>query len=77
MSRRINIMVEDNVWENLREIAKGERSKFINDAIRERFLKLQREKAIEAVDEIRNALQLKDVDLDVVEVLQQERQRDL
>ncbi|MGD8571726.1 MAG: hypothetical protein PVG89_12800 [Gammaproteobacteria bacterium] len=76
MSRRINIMVEDNVWENLREIPKGERSRFINDAIREQFLKLQREKAVAAVDEIRNALQLKDVELDVIEALQQERQRD-
>jgi hypothetical protein len=69
-------MVEDNVWENLREIPKGERSRFINDAIREQFLKLQREKAVAAVDEIRNALQLKDVELDVIEALQQERQRD-
>jgi predicted CopG family antitoxin len=76
MSRRINIMVEDNVWENLREIAKGERSKFINDAIRDRFLKLQRQKAVEAVDKIRNTLQLKPVEVDVVDVLRRERQRD-
>lgn len=76
MSHRINVMVEDNVWENLREIAKGERSKFINDAIRDRFLKLQREQAVEAVDKIRDTLQLKTVDVDVVDVLQQERQRD-
>lgn len=76
MSRRINIMVQDKVWKDLREIPKGERSKFINDAIQDRFLKLQREKAIEAVDEIRNALQLKEAGLDAVQALQLERQRD-
>ncbi|MGD8569617.1 MAG: hypothetical protein PVJ39_16140 [Gammaproteobacteria bacterium] len=76
MSRRINVMVEDNVWENLREIAKGERSKFINDAIRDRFLKLQRQQAVEAVDKIRDTLQLKAVDVNVVDVLRRERQRD-
>lgn len=45
MSRRINVMVDDDNWELLSKVPSGERSRALNEALREWLKQRQREQA--------------------------------
>jgi len=54
MTRRVNIMLEDAMWENIRKIPKGERSRVINSAILEWFRKYKRLSAVRKMDALKS-----------------------
>ncbi len=76
MSHRINIMVDDRIWQSLQRIPKGERSQLINIAISEKLLATNRIKARNKMDEIREQLKPLDDKTDVMELLRQDRMRE-
>ncbi len=45
MAHRVNVMLEDSVWEQLQKIPQGERSKMINQSLSETLLQKQRSDA--------------------------------
>jgi hypothetical protein len=53
MSHRLNIVLEDEVWESLQAVPKGERSKVINQALANWILQSRRRLAIEKMDNLR------------------------
>ena len=75
MSHRINIIVSDRVWQSLQKIPRGERSQLINIAISEKLLILNRKMARKKMDEIREQLRPVDDNIDVLELLRQDRMR--
>ncbi len=56
MSHRINVMLDDEVWESLSQLPKGERSRVINQALQETLLRQGREKAFARIDELRKEM---------------------
>ncbi len=54
MSHRINIIVQDDTWRLLKRIPQGERSRTINQALREWAVKRRRLDAIAEMDQYRN-----------------------
>lgn len=46
MSHRVNIMLDETLWEQLQEIPKGERSSLINQSLAESLLKRRRLNAL-------------------------------
>ncbi|MBM4199852.1 MAG: hypothetical protein FJ189_01020 [Gammaproteobacteria bacterium] len=42
MSRRVNVMLDDEVWQQLREVPQGERSRLINEAVQDALLRRRR-----------------------------------
>ena len=56
MSRRINMMIDDDTWELLSQIPSGERSRTLNDALREWLKQRQRQDARTEFDSLRRAL---------------------
>jgi len=75
MSRRVNIMVDEQLWQSLQQIPRGERSQFINVAIGERLLFLKRKSAAKKMDQIREHLSPMNIEMDVMELLRQDRMR--
>lgn len=55
MTHRINIIVHDDVWSFLRGVPQGQRSRTINNAIREWVRRRRRADAVEDMDRLRNA----------------------
>jgi predicted CopG family antitoxin len=76
VSHRVNIMVDDQVWQSLQKMPKGERSQFINLAIKERLSEMKRRIAAKKMDERRVQLKPIDESVDVLELLRQDRMRD-
>ncbi|MGH8610502.1 MAG: hypothetical protein ACREYF_00250 [Gammaproteobacteria bacterium] len=56
MSHRINVLLDDEVWESLSQLPKGERSRVINKALQETLLRQGREKAFARIDELRKEM---------------------
>ena len=54
MSHRINIIVNDDVWGFLKEIPQGERSRTINQALREWACRRRRLDAAAEMDRLRS-----------------------
>ena len=54
MSHRINIIVNDEIWGFLKEIPQGERSRTINQALREWARRRRRLDAAAEMDRLRN-----------------------
>ena len=77
MNRRVNIMLDEQVWHSLLEIPKGERNQFINMAIKERLLNMKRKSAAKKMDQVRERLKFMDNNIDVIEILRQDRMRDI
>ena len=50
MAHRINVMIDDDVWERLKRIPRGKRSRLINQALEEHF---RRERMREAFERLR------------------------
>ncbi len=47
MSHRINVLIDDQLWEDLRQIPKGERSRLINESLAARLKQKKRERLLE------------------------------
>ena len=45
MGRRINVMIDDDTWELLSRVPSGERSRALNEALRDWLKQRQREQA--------------------------------
>jgi len=76
MAHRLNIMLDDAVWESLQQLPKGARSRYISQAVEERLRREQRQKAADEMDTLRNQLPPLDDGIDVVEMLRKDRARD-
>ena len=76
MAHRLNIMLDDTVWESLQQLPKGVRSRYISQAVEERLRRERRQSAAAEMDAIRSKLTPLDDDIDVVEMLRKDRARD-
>lgn len=56
MSKRINIMIDDDTWGVLGRIPAGERSRTINEAIRDWVAQRRRRDAVREMDALRAQL---------------------
>jgi len=56
MSKRINIMIDDDTWGLLSRVPAGERSRAINDALRAWALRRRRRDAVREMDALRAQL---------------------
>jgi hypothetical protein len=56
MSNRVNIVLDDEVWESLQLVPKGERSKVINQALSAWIVRSRRSSAIQRMDELRSKM---------------------
>ena len=61
MSHRINIIVNDDIWGFLKEIPQGERSRTINQALREWARRRRRLDAAAEMDRLRRDTQAQSV----------------
>jgi len=76
MAHRLNIMLDDAVWESLQQLPKGARSRYISQAVEERLRRERQQKAAAEMDALRSKLPPLDDDIDVVEMLRKDRARD-
>ena len=76
MAHRLNIMLDDTVWESLQQLPKGARSRYISQAVEERLRRERRQSAAAEMDALRSKLPPLDDDIDVVEMLRKDRVRD-
>jgi predicted CopG family antitoxin len=53
MSKRINIMIDDDTWGILSKIPAGDRSRTINDALRDWATRRKRKDAVREMDALR------------------------
>ena len=56
MSRRINIMIDEDTWAVLGRVPAGERSQTINDALRSWIVRQRRRDATREMDALRTRL---------------------
>ncbi|MGB5406739.1 MAG: hypothetical protein WBN08_06810 [Thiogranum sp.] len=76
MAHRLNIMLDDAVWESLQQLPKGARSRYISQAVEERLRRERQQKAAAEMDALRSNLPALDDGIDVVEMLRKDRARD-
>ncbi len=74
MSHRINVILDDEVWESLGQLPKGERSRLINNAIARELLRQQRQRAMEEMDRLRKTPRLTKETAE--ELVRRDRERD-
>lgn len=74
MSYRINVIIEDQVWESLKTVPRGERSKLINQAIAERLLMKRRVEVAKEMDELRSKLPTLDSQ-EILNLIRSDRKR--
>lgn len=56
MSHRVNVILDDEVWEALERLRQGERSRFVNQAIAKQLLRTRREEAVRELERLRSGL---------------------
>lgn len=56
MSKRINVMIDDDTWGLLEKIPSGERSRTVNEALRSWARHRRRRDAADEMDDLRNHL---------------------
>ncbi|MGH8210723.1 MAG: hypothetical protein ACREU6_14240 [Steroidobacteraceae bacterium] len=56
MSRRINVMIDEDTWGVLANVPAGERSRAINDALRAWVARRRRKDAVREMDALRTNL---------------------
>ena len=56
MGHRVNVMLDDEIWESLQQLPKGERSRLVNEALRDLLLRRQRRRAAKDMDALRNSI---------------------
>jgi hypothetical protein len=74
MSHRINVILDNEVWESLSQLPKGERSRLINNAIARELLRQQRQRAMEEMDRLRKTPRLTKETAE--ELVRRDRERD-
>lgn len=74
MSRRINVMIDDDTWQVLEKIPSGERSRTVNEALRIWAKKRRRRDAIAEMDALRAQLP-KVSTAEVVRWIREDRER--
>ena len=76
MSHRINIIVNDDIWGFLKEIPQGERSRTINQALREWARRRRRLDAAAEMDRLRRDTQAQSVTSEeIVRWIREEREQ--
>jgi len=55
MSHRVNIMLDNEVWQAMQVLPRGERSRLVNRAIKAYLLQQRRQKAAETMDALRKS----------------------
>ena len=76
MSHRINIIVNDDIWGFLKTVPQGERSRTINQALREWVRRRRRIDAAAEMDRLRNEVKAAAVTSDeIVRWIRAERER--
>ena len=76
MSHRINIIVNDDIWGFLKQIPQGERSRAINQALREWVRRRRRFDAAAEMDRLRNDVEAESITSDeIVRWIREERER--
>ncbi len=53
MGHRVNVMLDDEAWEVLQEIERGERSRFVSEAVKSAALRRRRQRAVRELDALR------------------------
>ncbi len=53
MGHRINVMIDDPVWQELRKIPQGERSRLISEAVSKELQRRGRSRAVAEMDRLR------------------------
>ncbi len=56
MGHRVNVMLDDEAWEILRSIERGERSRFVSAAVKRASLLRRRRRALEGIDSLRKGM---------------------
>lgn len=56
MSKRINVMIDDDIWKFLGRVPAGERSRAVNDALRAWVTRRRRKDAVREMDSLRTQL---------------------
>lgn len=56
MSHRINVILDDEIWATLKKVRRGDRSRFINQAVGKELLRTRREAAVGKLEEFRRQL---------------------
>lgn len=75
MSRRINVMIDDDTWGFLGRVPAGERSRAINEALRAWVVRRRRNDAVREMDALR--AQLPKVSMaEVVKWVREDRDQD-
>ncbi len=57
MAHRVNIMLDDRVWEELQTVPPGERSKLVNEVVSDALRKRRQREAWAAIEAVRKSLQ--------------------
>jgi len=73
MSHRINVLIDDQLWEDLRHIPRGERSRLINESLAERLKQKKRERLLEEMQAA--TCSAKPAEEDAVMLLRRQRYR--
>ncbi len=53
MSHRVHVMIEDRIWEELKKVPEGDRSRFINEALSHELLQRTRVHSVRLMDRLR------------------------
>lgn len=56
MTHRVNFILDDSVWQALKQVDKGDRSRVVNRALTEWLRKHKRRDAVRKMDELRAVL---------------------
>jgi hypothetical protein len=56
MAHRVNVVLDDEAWEGLRHVRRGDRSRFVSEAVREATLRRRRRAAAAELAAISAAL---------------------
>lgn len=75
MSRRINVMIDDDTWGFLGRVPAGERSRAINEALRAWIARRRRKDAVREMDTLRIELAKVSVE-EVARWIREDRERD-
>lgn len=75
MSKRINVMIDEDTWRFLGRIPTGERSRAINEALRTWALRRRRDDAMREMDTLRAQMPQISTD-DLARWIREDRERD-
>ena len=53
MAHRVNVVLDEEAWERLQSVPRGERSRFVSEAVRQAALRRRRVAALAELDVIR------------------------